>query len=125
MLQNVIELGKSEYKDKLNTILEDIYCRNIENKGNPGGNDGKGNEGGKEERKRKNKENEHEEGKDTFYLTGSIKKLITTIVENQDENQRTYTKSSLYVLLGQNIFHHNLTAFAHDYAEEAEVVFLS
>ena len=56
-------------------------------------------------------------------MTGSIKKFITTIFEKQDENKRTYTISSLFVLLGQNIFHQNLTAFAHDYAEEAEVVF--
>ena len=53
MLQNVIEFGKSECSDTLNTILEVIYCRNIEKKGNQEGNDGKGNEGGKEGRKRK------------------------------------------------------------------------
>lgn len=123
MIQNVIEFGKSECSDALNKILEDIYCRNIEKKGNQEGNDGKGNEGGKEGRKKRNKKNEHEEEKDLLYLTDSIKKFITTIVEKQDENKITYSISSLYVLLGQNIFQHNLTAFAHDYAEDVEVVF--
>ena len=54
MLHNVIELGKSEFKDTLNMILGAIYCRNIEKKGNKEGKEGK---------KKRNKDNEHEEKK--------------------------------------------------------------
>ena len=56
-------------------------------------------------------------------MTDSIKKFITDIVEKPDENKRTYLTSSLYNLLGQNIFHQNLTAFAHDFSEDVEVGF--
>ena len=122
MLQNVIEQGKSEFSDTLNTILGAIYCRNIEKKGNKKVNDGKGNEEGKKRKKKRNKENDHEEGKDMLYMTNSIKKFITTIVEKQDVNKRTYSISSLYVLLTQNIFHQNLIAFAHDFAETVLVL---
>ena len=34
MLENVIELGKSEFGDALNNILEDIFVRNVEKKAN-------------------------------------------------------------------------------------------
>jgi hypothetical protein len=70
-----------------------------------------------------NKDNECEEGKDTYYLNDSIKKFISTMFDKQDGNKRTLITRSLYKLLGQNIFHQNLTAFEHNYAEEAEVVF--
>ena len=56
-------------------------------------------------------------------MTDSIKKFITTVVEKLNEDDRSYTISSLYNLLGRNIFHQNMTAFAHDFAEEVEVVF--
>jgi hypothetical protein len=34
MLRNVIDLGKSEFGEELNNILEDIFLRNVERKGN-------------------------------------------------------------------------------------------
>ena len=50
MLQNVIELGKSDFGEPLNDILGAIYFKNIEKKGH----DDKGNEseGGKYRKKR-------------------------------------------------------------------------
>ena len=66
MLRNVIELGKSEFGDALNNILEDIFLRNVEKKGN----DDQVNES---EGYQENKDDECEEGKDIFYLTDSIK----------------------------------------------------
>ena len=124
MIQTVIELGKPEFSETLNAILGKNYYRSIENKENDDEvNDGKGNEGGEEKKKERNKENKHEEGKYYFYLTNSIKKFITDIVEKQNKTKRAYLTSSLYVLLGQNIFHHNLTAFAHDFGEEIKVGF--
>ena len=33
MLQNVIELGKSEFGEELNKNLKDIFVRNVEKKG--------------------------------------------------------------------------------------------
>ena len=122
MIQNVIELGKPEFCEALNAILWTIYYRSIEKRNDDEVNDGKGDEGGEEKKKNRDKENKHEEGKDTFYLTNSIKKFITDIVEKQNKTKKSLT-SSMYVSLGQNIFHQNLTAFAHDFAEEIKVVF--
>ena len=121
MLQNVIELSKSEFGDSLYNILEDIFCRNIEKKGNDDqGNESEGDKGSKDGN---NKDYESEEGKETCYLTDSIKNFITNIVDKQDEKKRTLFTQSLYNLLGQNIFHKNLTEFAHDFGEEFEVGF--
>ena len=76
----------------------------------------------KEEKNKRNQEKDCEEGKDTFYLTDSIKNFITTIVQKHNEDNRTDTISSLYNLLGQNMFHQNMTKFAHDFGEEVQVV---
>ena len=52
MLQNVIELGKSEFGKTLNNILGAIYFRNNEkNKNGDKGNESEGNKGGKEGKK--------------------------------------------------------------------------
>ena len=56
-------------------------------------------------------------------MSNSIKKFNTKIVDKQDGNKRTCSTQSLYVLLGHNIFHQNLTAFVHDFVETVEVVF--
>ena len=50
-------------------------------------------------------------------------KFTTDTVKKQNKNKRTYLTSSLYNFLGQNIFHKNLTAFAHDFAEEIDCFF--
>ena len=36
-----------------------------------------------------------------------MKKFITTVTKKQNKNERSVTKSSLYCVLGQNIFHKN------------------
>ena len=103
MLQNVIELGKSDFGDALNKILEDIFVRNVEKKGN----DGQGNKskGDKEGQYGNNEDNEYEEGKDTCYLNDSINNFISTMFDKQDGNKRILITQSLCKFLEQNIFH--------------------
>jgi len=120
MLQNVIELGKSEFGEAPNKILRDIFVRNVEKKGidnqvNTRTEDPDGN----------NKDNDCEEGKETCYLNDSIKQFISRMLIKQGGKKRTIITQSLYKLLGLNIFHKDMSAFAHDFAEEIEVGFMS
>ena len=48
---------------------------------------------------------------------------ISTMFIKQDGNKRTMITRSLYKLLGQNIFHNGMSAFAHGFAEEIQVGF--
>ena len=46
-----------------------------------------------------------------------------TVIEKQKKNGRSFTKSSLYYLLGPGNFHKKLISFAHNLSEEVQVVF--
>ena len=120
----MIELGKTEFVEALNNILEDIFCKNIYKKGNDDqGNKREGDKGGKGGKDGNNKDNECEEGKDTWYFNDSIEEFISTMFDKQDGKNRTLITQSLYNLLGQNLFHKSLTGLAHDFGEEIEVGF--
>ena len=68
MLRNAIDLGKSKIGEALNNILEDIFLRNVERKGNDD---------------QVKKDNECEEDKESCYLNDSIKEFISEIYFQQ------------------------------------------
>lgn len=92
MLRNTIDLGKSEFGEALNNILEDIFVRNVEKKGI----DDQVNTSAEDQ---ENKDNECEEGKNTCYLNDSIKEFMSTIFDKQDGKKRSLITRSLYNLL--------------------------
>ena len=69
----------------------------------------------------KNNDNECEEDKQSCYLNDAIKKFISEMcistLTKKAGNKRKLTIQSLYSLLGQNIFHSGMSAFAHDFGE--------
>ena len=85
MLRNVIELGKSEFGEELNNILEDIFLTNVEKKGNDD---------------QEKKDNECEEDKESCYLNDAIKEFISEMcistIDKKAGNKRTLTTRSLY-----------------------------
>ena len=105
MFKNVIELAKSKCFEMLCNTLEGIDLSNHGGKLNPGGN---------AEKNKNNQKNDHEDGKDAIYLTKPIKKFIRTVIRKQNTRDRSFTKSSLYSLLGQKIFEKKLQIFADD-----------
>ena len=47
--------------------------------------------------------------------------MYVSTIDKKAGNKRTLTTRSLYELLGQNIFHNGMSAFAHDFGEEIQV----
>ena len=96
MFQNVIEIAKTERSKTLCNILEKIDLTS---------NGGKQQTGDKPRNNESKQKNDRDIGNDTFYLTKTIRKFITNLIEKEKKNVRSITKSSLYYLLGQGSFH--------------------